>query len=301
MGASTARGAPPARGSDSRLFEEQTYPAKLESLPGQQAGVGSEDGMALHLKVQPMGCISTALRRQNHCGRSVLSVPMGPACCKNLQLKSRASRAKGPRTPRAHRLRCRQPKPRPPRKQVPFRPETSMQMRSFWTPFFACVSQTSECTIDIDVEVQDGELCFAKRIRFDQSARFGPRLSRFDMPAIIVVDVGGQKRSFFTKRIRFTWNHGAGAPVFDPLCLASQKVQTHQLPPQFLLPFKRTPQRRQDPPCERSRTTRPQLTSATRSSREATRASTRTPRRTSGAARAPRGGVTSSRTARCRP
>ena len=159
MGASTARGAPPARGSDSRLFEEQTYPAKLESLPGQQAGVGSEDGMALHLKVQPMGCISTALRRQNHCGRSVLSVPMGPACCKNLQLKSRASRAKGPRTPRAHRLRCRQPKPRPPRKQVPFRPETSMQMRSFWTPFFACVSQTSECTIDIDVEVQDCELC----------------------------------------------------------------------------------------------------------------------------------------------
>ena len=77
MGASTARGAPPARGSDSRLFEEQTYPAKLESLPGQQAGVGSEDGMALHLKVQPMGCISTALRRQNHCGRSVLSVPHG--------------------------------------------------------------------------------------------------------------------------------------------------------------------------------------------------------------------------------
>ena len=77
MGASTTRGALPARGSDSRLFQEQTYPAKLGSLTGQQAGVGSEDGMALHLQVQPVGCISPALRRKNHCGRSVLSALWG--------------------------------------------------------------------------------------------------------------------------------------------------------------------------------------------------------------------------------
>ena len=248
-----------------------------------------------------MGCISTALRRQNHCGRSVLSVPHGASMLQELaaQVSSISSKRASNTSSTSTSMSPAQAAASAQTSAIP--PRNLHADALVLDPVFACVPQTSESTIDIDVEAQDCELCLQ-----NGSVSIGARVSdpvchALTRPPSSQSMLGAKNAVFSRNGSVLPGTTEPERPFLTRFVSRVKKFKTHQLPPQFLLPFKRTPQHRQDPPCERSRTTRPRLTSATRSSREATRASTRMPRRTSGAARAPRGGETSSRTARCRP